>query len=61
VGEGESEVDRRQHSPLNREHQVFCNGIQFALETPDEAITDDLELLQDLHDNICAVYDIDCD
>ena len=43
------------------EAQVFCNGIQLALETPDEAITDDLELLQDLHDNICTVYDIDCD
>ena len=43
------------------EAQVLCNGIQLALDTPDEAIIDDLELLQDLHDNICTVYDIDCD
>ncbi len=41
--------------------QIFCNGIQLALTTPDEAITDDLELVTALHDNICAVYEIDCD
>jgi len=43
------------------EAQVFCNGVQVALETPDEAITDDLELVDALHDNICDMFDIDCE
>ncbi|MFH1529661.1 MAG: VWA domain-containing protein [Pseudomonadota bacterium] len=42
------------------EAQIFCSGIQLALSTPDEAIVDDLELVTALHDNICALFEIDC-
>ncbi len=42
------------------EAKIFCQGIQGALETPDEAIEEDLELLDALHDNICVLFEVDC-
>ena len=43
------------------EAKIFCSGYQTSLEIPDEAIEADLELLDALHDNICELFEIDCE
>ncbi len=42
------------------EAKIFCSGVQTALENPDEAIEEDLELLDALYGNICDMFTVDC-